>query len=189
MLSESDVAFLNNETPKSFDEATLYDIDTASNFNTFNEVYNTPSMPEGFTKDDSTHENNNAFVSLRFQNTVLAQHHPSYHYPYPIKNSSINLENERLDTLESGESDPLLLSSVSETKVLKALPKYSTDSLDDIVLKIVTSEPLLTEEDLLYLVKKEYTGHLTPSRRMLEQILLRNGFQTEYKRFQAYISG
>ncbi|MBN1577007.1 MAG: hypothetical protein JW913_10670 [Chitinispirillaceae bacterium] len=59
-------------------------------------------------------------------------------------------------------------------------------SLDSLLINIVCSEPLLSEENLLVRLKEvlpDITKH------SLRQALVRNGLDTDYKRFRAYMTG
>ena len=97
-------------------------------------------------------------------------------------------------------------SSVEQTRVLLAqengeenkrnpLPsfdseEYSKTSLIDTTLhNLVCSEPFLSEDDLLYLLKKdEFIGrHI--SRKALKKALRRNDLSTPYQRFRMYMAG
>lgn len=147
LLSEADMALLNNESPQTFNEEYK------------SAVTSSPPLPP-----------------------------PSgNHWPYAPDN---NTSREQLSPFSSEIHDPtdLVFSSISETRFFQPIPPYNSNDLNDVLKKTVASEPLLTEEDLLYLVKKEYTGSLQLSRRTIKQALVRNNLQTGYKRLQAYMT-
>ncbi|MBN1308666.1 MAG: hypothetical protein JXA18_12150 [Chitinispirillaceae bacterium] len=59
-------------------------------------------------------------------------------------------------------------------------------AIDSMLIRVVCSEPLLSEAELL-LRLKETMPDLT--KRLLRQALVRNGLDTDYKRFRAYMTG
>jgi hypothetical protein len=185
MLSDSDVAFLNNEAPKAFDEALPFESGTDSGNNNQSQQF-TSSSPQQFQENPLLQR------QMQQSNPVSCGiHYPSEpQHNYPSENISSNREKEYHSApFASHEPESMIFSSVSETKILRKPLKHNSDNIDDIVQHIVANEPLLTNEDLLYLIKKEYPVYQSLSRRALKQVLIRNSLQTEYKRFQAYIAG
>ena len=89
---------------------------------------------------------------------------------------------------EIGPKPVLEKKDLSVKKPSLAQPLYNSDIFDHVIMKVVSAEPLLSEEDILFLVKKDYTGTEPVSRRTIKQALLRNGLHTSYGRFQVYIS-
>ena len=62
-------------------------------------------------------------------------------------------------------------------------------TIDEALEQAVCSDPFLSENDLLELLKQEHYGGFSLSRRILKKKLIKNGLETRYKRFRAYIAG
>lgn len=175
MLSDADVAFLNNEAPKTFDEGTNVGLESKTEANAKKHHISVSK-----TNPDAG------------QTTVLSSSPSASHKTdvnQQMNNGSYIPDAHSLFKNENKHTDELLFSSVPETTPYKTEPEYDSTDLNDILFKVIASEPLLTEDDLLFLVKKEYSGQLTISRRILRQALEHNGLQDGYKRLQAYITG
>ena len=128
------------------------------------------------------------------QNTILknSRHVPSSssHPQFKEENTQVfHHQGEPLYIPETENSNDLIFSSVSETRLYQPKPKYDSNDLDDVIYRIVITEPLLTENDLLFITRKKYTGHLELSHKILRQALRRNHLDSGYRRLQAYISG
>ncbi len=88
------------------------------------------------------------------------------------------------DTSNTKDQSPLL----GGTDFLpQRFPADAPDTVDSILIRLVTSEPFLSEGDLLYLLKRVHGFSI--SRRTLKRALFRNGLENAYKRYRAYISG
>ena len=70
------------------------------------------------------------------------------------------------------------------------LPSDSIEpGIDEALTALVTSEPFLSEIALFFLLKDELPHNFKLSRRVFRTHLRKNGLDTGYKRFRAYITG
>jgi len=181
MLSEADVAFLNNESPAIFNEEYPTAINGNNPASSIQQQATTyPLLPTDTTQEHPRRQTDSTPVFIPVNSRSLPV--------LPTAEKSVSHQHSPFSSEIQDSTDPVF-SSISETRFYQPVPRYNSDDIDDVLNKIVVSEPLLTEDDLLYLIKKDYTGHVTPTRRLLKQALLRNGLHTEYKRLQAYMSG
>lgn len=116
----------------------------------------------------------------------------------PLPESSIHsvFEEETIE-LNPASGEQIRTESEPETEERKkklvtsfSLPEYSRTSLIDSTLqKQVCSEPFLSEDDLLFLMKNdEFIGKCI-NRKTLKKALKRTGLDTSYKRFRSYMAG
>jgi hypothetical protein len=73
--------------------------------------------------------------------------------------------------------------------VFTSLPIDNSDALDTAIKRIVCSEPLLSEDEMLSHLKEEQFGGFIITKRSLRQALVRIGLESDSKRFRAYMSG
>lgn len=191
MLSEADIAFLNNEAPRSFDEEASFDpLDTPP--------AGEASGSQPHFRDLSATEVEN-LTKPAFRQTEIASPAMYFHQtpaePDPMfdaESFSINLHDEHINPFEAETANDMDVSipmPAAATMVFKPPRIFDNNNIKEVITHIILNEPLLTEDDLLFLVKKEYTGSGSLSRKTLRHALKALRLSTEYQRFQAYITG
>jgi len=98
----------------------------------------------------------------------------------PQKPKSPFFSNQKSLTTESDKK---------HTRVFSASQFQIHETIDSELLRLVIEEPLLTEDDLLFLLKKNLHAEFPVSRRALRKALTRTGLTSSYKRFRAFMTG
>lgn len=191
MLSEADIAFLNNEAPRSFDEEASFEPQETSRTRVV------PGSAPHFRDLSATEAEN--LTKPAFRQTEIASPAMYFHQtpvdPDPMfdaESFSINLHDEHINPFEAetaNDMDVALPVPATATMIFKPTRIFDNNNIKEVITHIILNEPLLTEDDLLFLVKKEYTGSGSVSRKTLRHALKALRLSTEYQRFQAYITG
>ena len=179
LVPESDIVYLEREVAANFDEPVSFEIYPDFSHDRSQKHFQVSPEPPRQTPTDTE-------FYIPVASPIVK---PPVNPPRPEEQATASTYRVRYvpEHVPAPRKTPPPAASPEEKALFfSSVASEDTHTLDSALVQLICSEPLLSEEDLLILLKEKLPNL---NKHELKDALIRNGLETDYKRFRAYMAG